>query len=58
MLSSNGEVVDKFSLATNDEGYAVFASRVPKDARIVFEATVMAYPYLGRLRNMGTEASP
>jgi transposase len=53
MLSSNGDVVDRFSFATNDEGYAVFASRVPKDARIAFEATVMAYPVSRALKEYG-----
>ncbi len=44
VLSPTGEVVDRFRFAMNDEGYALFASRVPRDVRIAFEATVMAYP--------------
>ena len=43
VLSATGDVADRFKFVTNDEGYAFFASRVPKDARITFEATVMAY---------------
>lgn len=53
VLSPTGEVVDRFSFAMNDEGYALFASRVPRDVRIAFEATVMAYPVSRALRGYG-----
>jgi len=44
VLSPIGDVADRFSFLMNEEGYAYFASRVPKDARIAFESTIMAYP--------------
>jgi len=44
VLSPTGDVVDRFTLTMNDDGYAFFASRVPRDVRIAFEATVTAYP--------------
>jgi len=53
VLSPTGDVVDRFTFAMNDEGYAFFASRVPRDVRIAFEATVMAYPLSRMLREYG-----
>jgi transposase len=37
----------------DEEGYEFFARRVPKDARIAFEATGIAYPVYRRLRSLG-----
>lgn len=37
----------------NEEGYAFFASRVPKDARVAFESTIMAYAISRALRGRG-----
>lgn len=53
VLSPAGDVVDRFTFAMNDDGYAFFASRVPRDVRIAFEATVMAYPLSRMLREYG-----
>ena len=36
-----------------EEGYALFSGRVPKDARVAFEATSMAYPFSRMLREHG-----
>jgi transposase len=44
VLSPIGDVTDRFTFPMNEEGYALFASRVPKDARVAFESTIMAYP--------------
>ncbi len=43
VLSPVGDVADRFSFSMTEEGYAFFASRVPKNARIAFESTIMAY---------------
>ncbi len=55
MLSPmNGSIVQEmFSFSMDDAGYPVFSGRIPKDARIAFEATAMAYPFSRRLREMG-----
>ena len=53
VLSPTGDVVDRFTFSMNDDGYAFFASRVPRDARIAFEATVMAYPLSRTLGQYG-----
>ena len=55
MLSSmNGSMVQEtFQFSMNDAGYFLFSSKVPKNARIAFEATNMAYPFSRRLREMG-----
>jgi hypothetical protein len=34
VLSPIGDVADRFSFSMNEEGYAFFASKVPKDARV------------------------
>ncbi|MDG7047999.1 MAG: hypothetical protein JRN61_03375 [Nitrososphaerota archaeon] len=54
-LSPDGDVKDVFDFPMNEEGYRAFAERVPKDARIGFEATGMAYPVYRRLRELGYE---
>jgi len=45
VLSPGGEVADRFSFPMTEEGYALFSSRVSKDARVAFEATLMAHPF-------------
>ncbi|MDG7037486.1 MAG: IS110 family transposase [Nitrososphaerota archaeon] len=54
-LSPDGDVKDVFDFPMNEEGYRAFAERVPKNARIGFEATGMAYPVYRRLRELGYE---
>jgi len=50
----NGSMVQEmFPFPMDDKGYSLFSSKVPKDARIAFEATGMAYPFSRRLREMG-----
>jgi len=53
VLSPMGDVADRFTFSMNEEGYAFFASRVPKDARVAFESTIMAYPICRALRTRG-----
>jgi len=53
VLSPIGDVADRFTFPMNEEGYAFFASRVPKDARVAFESTIMAYPISRALRMHG-----
>jgi transposase len=53
VLSPVGDVADRFTFPMNEEGYAFFASRVPKDARVAFESTIMAYPISRALRTHG-----
>ncbi|MGA3297045.1 MAG: transposase [Candidatus Bathyarchaeia archaeon] len=53
ILSPIGDVTDRFSFPMTEEGYAFFASRVPKEARIAFESTIMAYPISRALRMHG-----
>ncbi len=50
----NGSIVQEmFPFPMDDTGYSLFSSKVPRDARIAFEATSMAYPFSRRLREMG-----
>jgi transposase len=53
VLSPIGDVTDRFSFPMNEEGYAFFSSRVPKDARVAFESTIMAYPIMRALKMHG-----
>jgi len=53
VLSPIGDVADRFSFPMNEEGYAYFANRVPKEARVAFESTIMAYPIMRALRGHG-----
>ena len=53
VLSPIGDVADRFSFPMSEEGYAYFANRVPKEARIAFESTIMAYPIMRALRIHG-----
>jgi hypothetical protein len=53
VLSPIGDVADSFSFPMSEEGYAFFARRVPKEARIAFESTIMAYAISRALRGHG-----
>jgi transposase len=53
VLSPDGSVVSRFSFLMNGEGYALLTDRVPKNARIAFEATGMAYPISRTLKELG-----
>jgi transposase len=53
VLSPIGDVTDRFTFPMNEEGYAYFANRVPKHARIAFESTIMAYPIMRALKGHG-----
>ena len=53
VLSPIGDVADRFTFHMNEDGYAFFASRVPKNARVAFESTIMAYPISRALRMHG-----
>jgi hypothetical protein len=51
--SPGGEVADRFSFPMSEEGCALFSSRMSRDARVAFEATLMAYPFSKKLRERG-----
>jgi transposase len=53
VLSPIGDVTDSFTFPMNEEGYAYFADRVPKEAKVAFESTIMAYPIMRALRGHG-----
>lgn len=53
ILSPTGEVANRFSFCMNEEGYTYFSDRVPKNARVAFEATSMAYPFSRMLKERG-----
>jgi transposase len=53
VLSPLGDITDRFSFQMDQKGYALFSDRVPKDARIAYEATSMAYPFSRALRELG-----
>lgn len=45
VFSPVGDLVGRFSFPTDESGFStIFASKVPKEARIGFEACTMAYP--------------
>lgn len=50
----NGCIVkETFSFSMDDEGYSLFSSKVPRDARVACEATHQAYPFTRKLREIG-----
>ncbi len=50
----DGSVVQEtFSFSMDDAGYSLYSSKVQKDARIGCEASIQAYPFTRRLREMG-----
>jgi transposase len=53
ILSATGDVVERFLMPMDDDAYVLFSSKVPKDARIAFEATTMAYPVTRMLNALG-----
>jgi len=53
VLSPIGDITDRFTFPMNEEGYAYFAKRVPKEARVAFESTIMAYPIMRALKTHG-----
>ena len=53
VLSPIGDVTDRFTFPMTEEGYAYFANRVPKETRVAFESTIMAYPIMRALRKHG-----
>ena len=55
VLSRSGEVLDRFTFQMSGDGYALFSDKVPKDARVAFEATCMAYPFSRALKESGYE---
>jgi transposase len=53
VLSPIGDITDRFTFPMTEEGYAYFAGRVPKEARVAFESTIMAYPIMRALKGHG-----
>ena len=53
VLSPIGDITDRFTFPMDEEGYTYFASRVPKQARVAFESTIMAYPIMRALKGQG-----
>jgi transposase len=53
LFSPTCDLVDSFSFDMVSQGYQLFSSGVPKDARIGCEATGMAYPLVRALKEMG-----
>ena len=52
-LSPDGEVKDNFEFTMNNDGYNEFASRIPMETRIAFEASGSAYVVDRTLRELG-----
>jgi hypothetical protein len=52
-VSPIGDVMDRFTFPMTEEGYAYFANRVPKEARVTFECTIMAYHIMRPLIRYG-----
>lgn len=50
VLSPAGDVVESFPMTLDEEGYTLFAGKVPKDARVAIEATTTAYAVTRRLK--------
>jgi transposase len=57
VLSPYGDVTDSFTIRLDEQGFAQFADRVPKDAKIAFEATGMAYPVHRALASYGYDVT-
>lgn len=53
MYSPLGEIAERFNFSMDDEGYSLFSSKIPRDARIGYEASTTAYSVDRRLRAMG-----
>ncbi len=52
-LAPDGDVRDQFEFSMNPEGFDEFVSRVPRETRIAFEASGLAYMVSGKLRDLG-----
>ena len=52
-LSPEGDVKDNFEFTMNNDGYREFASRIPMETRIAFEASGSAYVVDRTLRELG-----
>lgn len=53
LVSPTCGVCERFSFRMDEDGYSLLASRIPKDAKIAFEASGMAYPFHRALRRSG-----
>jgi transposase len=53
ILTPTGDIADRFCFQMDDEGYTLFAKKVPRDARLAFEATSTAYPFFRMLKGRG-----
>jgi transposase len=53
VLSPAGDIADRFSFQMDEQGYALFSDKVPRDARLAFEATSSAYPFSRILKGLG-----
>ncbi len=52
-LSPEGDVRDNFEFDMNGDGYIEFASKIPRETRIAFEASGLAYVVDRTLRELG-----
>ena len=52
-LSPEGEVKENFEFDMNTDGYSEFASKIPRETRISFEASGPAYVVDRTLRELG-----
>ena len=52
-LSPEGDAKDNFEFTMNNDGYREFASRIPRETRIAFEASGLAYVIDRTLRELG-----
>ena len=52
-LSPEGEVKDNFEFDMNTDDYSEFASKIPRETRIAFEASGSAYVVDRTLRELG-----
>ncbi len=57
VLSSAGDVMDRLTFHMDDAGYLQFADRVPKHARVAFEAAGMACPVYRAFRGYGYDVT-
>jgi transposase len=53
ILTATGDIADRFCFQMNDQGYTLFTNKVPRDARLAFEATSTAYPFFRMLKGRG-----
>ena len=52
-LSPEGEVKENFEFDMNTDGYSEFASKIPRETRIAFEASGLAYVIDRTLMELG-----